>query len=263
VYTFFVVKDDAFNKEFDIMKPYVSDTSSINNISNFNTKWVVCKDFIVRGKYTKENLPDSLVSTLGIVIYKSGITIESQYDASNGTVFVVSGFSIPIEKKIPTIILEGEHYSGTYNGSFQAASIPLLGIRQRSWASGGQDLYIPGGTNGHRTAYLSVMYRTPIMYTLSYEVSWRAVNDFQSGSFTQKLAVNADSLADLRATTYRGDTCVKMKTVLPNIDSEVVLGHINNVQYGSLRLFLVANEQATSNPNDPMVLDYIKLKPVF
>jgi uncharacterized surface protein with fasciclin (FAS1) repeats len=261
VYTFFILKNDASLKEYNKLLPFVNDTTIHAAIlKDYYAKWNVYKDIVVRGKYTKDNLPANLVSTRGIVIPTANITIESQFEASNGTVFVVSNFDIPKENKIPAVIIEGENYWSTYDNFFLEQHISLLGIRSRSWASGGKDLFIPGYSTGPSIPNLSVLYWTPSLYSLPYKVYWRAVNDFQSGNFTQKLAINADSIKAVQATTYHGDTLVNFKTIVPNNYSEVLLGQTTIRQYGQIRLFVAANATITNNP---IVLDYIKLIPVF
>jgi uncharacterized surface protein with fasciclin (FAS1) repeats len=267
-YTFFVLTDAAFQQEYDKMKPYLNDTSSFSSDNiDYYTRKDVCKDIVIRGKYTPENLPKVLTSTKGISIPMDSLTIESHFEASNGIVYTVSRFNIPLTNKITSVKVEGENYFGTYgyaaDNSLTYTNVPILGIRARSWASGGMDLFIPGGTNGHRIANLSVGYYFPILYTLPYKVFWVAVNDFQSSSFTQKLAVNPGNLGDIQATTYQGDTVVSLKTVNRNNFSEVQLGQIVNHQYGHLRLFVATNSSATTSPNNPIVLDYIKLVPVL
>jgi hypothetical protein len=261
VYTVFVLTDNAFQSEYNKIKPYLNDTTaSSTTIMNYNAKWDVCKDIVVRGKYTQDKLPKILVSTQGISIPTDSLQIISSYEASNGIIYVVDRFNIPLANKITTITIEGENYSNTYDGTFTSATIALLGIRIRSWASGGADLYIPGGSNGHRTPWLSIRYNTPKLYTVTYNVYWRAVNDFQGSSFIQKLAINADSIKAIKAKTYQGDTLVRYKTILPNNYSEVLLGQFTNMRYGSSRLFVAADSTIT---NDPVVLDYLKLVPVF
>jgi uncharacterized surface protein with fasciclin (FAS1) repeats len=267
VYTLFLLSETAFTHEYDKIKPYIADTTENSaSMSDGYTRWDVCKDIVIRGKYSSYgDMPDTLVSTQGIKIPKNKITIESSYEASNGMAYIVSSFDIPLINKIPTVVVEAENYTGTYNAKFESATVSLLGIRARSWASGGKDLYIPGGAGGPMIANLSVGYHTPSMYTLSYNVYWRAVNDFQTTAFTQKIAINAQTINDITATTYKGDTLVNLKTVKVANYSEVLLGKMTNKQYGILRLYLAANGLASSSttPNNPVVLDYLKLVPVF
>ena len=283
VYTFFVLNNTVSDNEAAILKPYMADTTKnpLLNMTNIYAYENAFVDVVVRGKYTRDNLPDSFYSTNGIKIYKQNIVIENYYNASNGSVFTVSGFHIPLKDKIPTIVIEGENFSSLRGTNFNYLTrdkVPLLGIRARSWASGGYDVQVPGGTTGHVTPYLGIGYYSPYLYTLTYQVYWRAVNDFQSSSFTQKLAIVPDSLTPgrklvdisavsgmnyIRATQYRGDTLVKMKTVQPNIFSEVLLGKLTNPQYSRLWIYLAANEINSGSYNDPIVLDYIKLVPVI
>ena len=175
VYTFFVLTDAAFQHEYDKMKPYLNDTSSLSSENiDYYTRKDVCKDIVIRGKFAPENLPKVLTSTKGISIPTDSLKIESHFEASNGMVYTVSGFNIPLANKITSLKMEGENYFGTYayaaDSSLVYTNVPLLGIRARSWASGGLDLYIPGGTNGHRIADLCIGYSTPVLYTLPYIV---------------------------------------------------------------------------------------------
>ena len=259
VYTYFILKNNASQGAYNKLLPYVKDTTQYASIyMDFYAKWNVFKDMVVRGKYTKDNLPAALTSTLGIVLPTANITIESQYEASNGMVYVVSGFDIPMANKIPTVIIEGENYWTTYDNFFNENRISLLGIRSRSWASGGRDLFIPGYSTGPNIPSFSVLYKA-YLYSVPYQVYWRAVNDFQ-GVFSQKLAINAHSIGDITATTYLGDTLVRYKTILQNNFSEVLLGQFTKQTYGIISLFVAAN---TTPTNNPIVLDYLKLVPVL
>jgi uncharacterized surface protein with fasciclin (FAS1) repeats len=260
VYTYFILKNTASQGVYSKLLPYVKDTTPYASFNmDFYAKWNLFKDVVVRGKYTRDNLPATLTSTMGIVIPTVNITIESQFEASNGMVYVVSGFDIPMENKIPTVVIQGENYWATYDNFFVENRISLLGIRSRSWASGGRDLFIPGYSTGPNIPSFSVLYRA-YLYSIPYRVYWRAVNDFQSGNYSQKLAIDANSIADITATTYHGDTLVRYKTILPNNFSEVLLGQFTKQTYGILNLFLAAN---TTPTNNPIVLDYLKLVPVL
>jgi uncharacterized surface protein with fasciclin (FAS1) repeats len=258
VFTVFALSNTAFNNEYTKMTPYLVKASS--NVDSL-IRGDIVKDIVVRGKYNSyTDMPDTLYSTQGIKIPKDKISISGSYEASNGMVFIVSTFDIPLVNKIPNVIIEGENYFDTYNTIFSHVSVPLLGIRAKSWASGGKDIYIPGGSTGHTVVNLSVGYNSPKLYSISYNVYWRAVNDFQSSTFTQKIAINAHSFSDIIAT---GDVLVQFKTVNVGDYSEVFLGVMNNQNYGNQKFYLVANSDDSKSPNNPLVLDYLKLVPVF
>ena len=270
-YTFFVMKNDAFSNEFNKMKKYLTDTTSNPsfNMTNYNTDEEVFKDVVVRGKYTPDNLPDSFYSTNGIKIHKIDLIIDGYYEASNGSVFTVSKFDIPKENKITAVIIQGENYASTADSALNGISVPLLGIRARTWDFGGRDIYVTGGTNGHKTPYLNIKYYTPKLYTIKYNIYWRAINDFQSSSYTQKIAINPLRGKNLRDTTLQ---VFKFKTI-PAYDintvsmdyslTESIIGSWTNSQFGVQRLYLVANQANSGSYNDPLVLDYFKLVPDF
>lgn len=274
-YTLFVINNDSYTNEFNIMKPYLTDTTSNSaiNSTTWSTEKNVFKDIVIQGTYTMSSLPDSFYSTKGIKIRKKNLVGNiSEYNASNGHVIAVNGsFSIPKEDKIPTVIIEGENYSGKYDGAtFNSISVGLLGIRARSWASGGEDLNVTGGTNGHKTPYLSIGYYSPNLYSIKYDIYWRAINDFQSSAFTQRISINAQTPAQLIDSL--SSTLIKLKWVYP-VDAsklylsynqtETLLGTWTNLQYGIQRFFLVANGINSGSWNDPLALDYIKLVPNF
>jgi hypothetical protein len=167
-----------------------------------------------------------------------------------------------LQDKIPPVIIEGENYFG-YNHNTD-----LLGIRMRSWASEGKDLYIK---SGHGYSDLFVFYITPQLYTLPYKFYWVANNDFQSTKFTQTLAL--DSVSN---TTY-----FKADTIQPNNNKEVTVvgqGKNNAVDikkstftvtvFRRIALYVKASSSTSNNSStdyttNPILLDYIKLYPVF
>jgi uncharacterized surface protein with fasciclin (FAS1) repeats len=269
-YTVFALNDDAFNNEYNKMSPYIKDTNSIKQ-TTAKTRLDVCKDIVVRGKYASyEAMPDTLVSVSGIKIPKNAIAVQSSYEASNGYVYVVSSFDIPLRCKIPTIKIEGENYLYLYNSSMGAFTYGLIATRYRTWASGGKDIQAYGGTNGHGIPYLSVRYYVSRMYNITYQAYRRTVNDFQSGTFRMKLAFNPDSLANIIDSTSLGTTNRIIRYFVVNGSgskdySDIYIGTWDNKQYGSQNVFLCSDCMVvtSSSPNYPIELDYLKFVPVF
>jgi uncharacterized surface protein with fasciclin (FAS1) repeats len=265
LYTFFVIKDGAFSKEYTKMAAYIRDTSQYSeSLTKYYINYDINKDIVVRGKFMPGHLPTTLVSINGIQIPSSKIAIDSYYECSNGIVYVVSNFDIPIENKIPTVLVEGEDYISTRDSALKAVSVSLLGIRARTWASGGKDLMVPGGSTGHKTPYLNVSYRTPsYVYAMTYKVYWKAINDFQTDSFQQKIAIDPINGTELRDVSLDVTSLKYIKAHSGSTYQETYLGDYTFIDYRKAMLYLVANGTTGSAPNDPIVLDYLKLVPVI
>jgi uncharacterized surface protein with fasciclin (FAS1) repeats len=270
VFTVFALNDNCFTHEYEKMSPYIQDTSSNENTIIYR-KINVCKDIVIHGKYSSlSSMPDTLISTKGIKIPKSSLSIESSFEASNGIVYKVNSFDIPLSCKIPIIKIEGEDYLNLYNSDLNIIENGKVAIRYRTWASGAKDIQAYGGSDGHGIKYLSAKYVIQNMYNISYNVYRRSVNDFQTSSFRMKLAFNPDSLSDLIDSTSQGDInrIIRYFTISGSgfINySEQFIGTWNEKQYGKLNIFLVSDciEATKSSPNYPIELDYLKLVPVF
>lgn len=260
IYTYFILTDDAYQHEYTKMFPYLSDTSSKNQI--FNTNWAVAKDLVFRGKIIASASGDTIVSTQGIKIPFDKSAIVSQYTASNGIVYVLNKCDVRLQDKIPPVIIEGENYMG-YNHTTD-----LLGIRIRAWASGEKDLLVKSG-HGYTDLYVS--YRTPYLYTLPYKFYWVAHNDFQTTLFNQTLAI--DSALNK---TYFGACSINPNnnnevTVVgagDNTDADIAKSTYTVTIYRRIPLYVkasstTANNSAKDYNTNPILLDYIKLYPVF
>jgi hypothetical protein len=87
---------------------------------------------------------------------------------------------------------------------------------------------------------------------MRYKAYWVAVNDFQTATFTMRLAPGAAN-----ATTFA------YTTVNPSVYSEVLIGEfVLNAYQPAYDVFLVAANSTTATAN-PLVCDYIRLEPVL
>jgi uncharacterized surface protein with fasciclin (FAS1) repeats len=92
-FTYFVMADDAFEAEKTKLLPYLI-RGSQDSTQNLSAYYAV-RDMVFEGAYTRENLPDTLVSQFGIkvLINKSAIIGEPVL-LSNGIVYVMNNMDV-------------------------------------------------------------------------------------------------------------------------------------------------------------------------
>jgi uncharacterized surface protein with fasciclin (FAS1) repeats len=243
-YTFFVLVDTAWNTETVRYSAYTKYTDSLSTASI--AKWYVVKEFAFEGAYTPASLPDTLVSKSNVKVPIDKSAIVQTITTSNGIVYVMKKMAVQPKDKIQSIVIQGENYyassvdkrSNTY---FRDRYNNLTGLDFR-------DVLV----YNHGVALFNLNYRIYNVYSMTYKAYWVALNDFQTTSFTQKLAVNDPTSATLAYTT-----------VAPNVYSEVYVGDVKIDTFkNSLNLYLVAANSTTAAAN-PLVCDYIRLEPKF
>lgn len=239
VFTFFMLTDDAFDAAREKLAPYFQDTTVA--ASYFYSAWNLIKDLVVKGAYEPQGLPTPLYSADSVVIQVLQDAIVSTQTLSNGIVYVLNTLDFALTEKIRPIVIEGEYPIG-----FSHDRASNVFYRQRAWASNQMDLE----ARNHSTAEFSVYYRARQMCSMKYEVYWRAVNDFED-SFWQR--VRLDSISG---------TMINDQEVVPYTYEEVLLGDFTRTYYGT-QILLLQSANTTSNRWNPLVLDYLKLVPVF
>jgi hypothetical protein len=150
--------------------------------------------------------------------------------------------SFPPGDKIAPIYVQGERptafsrYDKGSTISYRFLINPLTGQTFR-------DIYVfnVGGS-------FTVQYHVPYVYSTRYHVYWVAVNDLQTTTFNQRIAMDS-------STTTFPYTTVPIKNY-----GEVYLGDYTTSSFGSHEIYLINTNSATSGVNT-LDLDYIKLVP--
>ena len=241
LYTYFIIKDANYNAAVTAQQPYfvTSTPDSTNTLAGFN----VLKDLAVSGQYNYSQLPDSLVLlsqfNVRIPIVKSAIT--EVHRVSNGIVYVLDHISTPLSDQIAPIYIQGEKPSGfSINGgsavSYRSLINPVTGLPFK-------DIYVYaiGGS-------FTVRYHVRNVYSTRYHVYWSAINDIQTTSFKQRIAM------DSSLTTFPYDS-VPVKNY-----TETYLGDYTTTAYGSHEVYLINTNSTTTGVNT-LDLDYVKLVP--
>ncbi|MFD2036469.1 fasciclin domain-containing protein [Belliella marina] len=240
LYTYVMLTDAAFESFKEELKVYYKDTLPDGEVLKAYTLGVA-KDLVLKGAHYAE-LPAMMHSLDSVEVYFDQAHVVEQINASNGLIYMVDKFDFKLSDKIPEIIIEGEDYNSISGGS------NFVSIRPRTWASGGRDVLV----RGHATASFHLTYRVPRAHSVKYRVYWRAVNDnYIPRDNEQRIAIN-----EITNPTFG------YQWVVRNTFEEVFVGEYEVDLYGNLNL-LLTSASVTNNDWNTMVLDYLRLEPVF
>ncbi|HLO39330.1 MAG TPA: hypothetical protein VK173_12595, partial [Lacibacter sp.] len=237
-YTLFVLADAAWDTEVAKFKPYyiVPNNADSNTLV---TSWNVVKDFAVDTVYQPSSIPGVVVSKFGTQLPIDRSAIVKTIKTSNGIVYIMSKMDVQPASKMKTILIQGENYTSTShdrrgNTYFRDRVNTLTGKDFR-------DLLVLG----HGVSAFNVRYELPEVPSIKYKAYWMAYNDFQTATYTQRLAIGSTASATFALTNV----------VALNFN-EIYLGEFTMAQYAPLyNVYLVANG------TNPIVCDYIKLVP--
>jgi len=240
VYTFVMLTDEAFARFREEMQPYYKDTLPEGQVLRAFTKGLT-KDLVSK-EVRYNQVPASLLSIDSVEVYFNPENIVRTINSSNGIIYLMNDFEYKLSDKIPEIFIEAENYNAL------SGSSNFVSIRPRSWASNGRDLL----ARGHATASFHITYHVPQAHSTKYKIYWRAVNDnYIPRDNEQRLAINAIT-----------NSTFPYRWVVRQTYDEVYLGEHKVDVHGKLSL-LVTSASVTNNDWNTIVLDYIRLEPVF
>ncbi len=245
-FTFFLLADAAWDAEVNKMKPYYI-TTSADSTTNLSS-WDVARDLTIEGAYSTLTTglgTDTLESKFKtrIPVLKSAVTRTIK--TSNGVIYIIGQVNTPLVNKLKPYYIEAENYFGTRvdrrgNTYFRDRFNPLTGKDFR-------DVLV----SGHGVALFNINYKVNGAYSAKYKAYWVALNDFQTATYTQRLALDSANATGFPYTT-----------VALNDYNEVYLGEVTLLRYkSSLDVYLVSANSTTAAAN-PLVCDYIRLVPV-
>jgi len=252
-YAYVILTDAAFTAEKVKLSKYFTVNDPLKTparntfITDSITSWNIVKDLAFKGDYTLASLPDTLTSNDSTRIHLDKSAIVQTIKVSNGVVFVMNRIDYPMSRKIKPVIVEGEYYVSNYGNNGTRSTItrrnPYTNIDFR------EIYFFNSGVNSYWIKY------QPTVCTTTYKVYWVAVRDFNTTGtlvmFSQRLAFGTTAL--LPAFPYKQVDILNY--------NEVYLGDITVTSYGKLDTFLVGAANTTNGQNS-LVLDYIKMVPV-
>ncbi len=240
--TYVILTDDAYTAEQQNLTRYFTDSTAA--LTDTATQWNVIKDLAFNGVYDKDQLPATLYSIHDSVQFHiSSSDIISTKRVSNGIVYIVNHISYELSSRIKPVLIEGEYYSGVKDAT------KTIAVRTRVNPNTGatfRDVYMYN--YGVASYWLRYSAR---LHSVTYKVYWVAVNDVQTGTFPLRVTFNDPAVITIPYTT------VPLASY-----NEQYVGDYTNVRYGTHNVYLVGNS-VTTNGNNTILLDYIKLVPIL
>jgi uncharacterized surface protein with fasciclin (FAS1) repeats len=263
-YTFFVLADAGFDANTNAELKYFT-TSSVDSTSKL-TSFNILKDLIVPGVYSTKNEPgtlamkDTIISIFGSKVPINMADTIRSYNASNGRVYVMKTINFRLQDKITPIFIEGEsepqsNQPGAWLARYDKAGDIYYRIKNDPTQPGKvfKDIFIEQNSNptgGTLPPPFWCGYPIQSMYTVSYKVYIRAINDTRT-VFNQRI-----DFGSINSNVF------PYTPVTLNNYNEVYLGTYTPAKYGYNSMFLLGSLSTTGGQNS-LTMDYIKLVPIL
>ena len=257
LYTLFLMEDAGYTAEVNKMKPYLIKTSNNPAIDStaIYSKYFTVRDLAFVKKYELNELPATLVSRFGVEVPVDKTQIVQQIHLSNGIVYIMKKVDVPLTKRLLTTKIEGEANRG-YIGS----RTTML-YRDRRDPSGVlfNDLMVQAPNR----AKFTFTYNARDMYSTTYKVYWRAVNDRSNSTlFQQQLGIGGEIIVTGTTSDVANfDKLFPLVTVPFNNYNEVLIGEFTKATAGNIDLISLIGGPTTATSG--LTLDYLKFVPVL
>jgi len=261
--TVILLSDDVFDQEFQKFSKYYVGTTQQVTISL--TNWYIARDLVFDKIYETNDIPDTLISLFGTKVPFNKNAIDTIIHASNGVIYVLHDCSVRLQDKIRPIIIEAEDmnkivYVGT--GGYKGYT------RKKPLASGGYDFVL----DNHKGNPGYIRYKLPPLVATTYQIYWKAVNDFNGRINGTSYSVLQQSLTTVQSFGMKnnlpifGDpadpplaSLVTVTDTMYETSKEIYLADWNLLYYFTNFWFQVTS----GNKDMAITLDYIKLVPVL
>lgn len=252
-YTFFLLENDGYNTEVEKLEPYLikSNQDSTTTYASYFT----ARDLAFHKAIARENLPDTLTSVFGVKVPINIDNIVNEVHLSNGIVYIMNALDIPLETRLLTTTIEGENPSGFSQGDKRSSTF----YREKEDLEGSRfsDIMV----QNHGVPLFSVFYNTNNLYSTTYQVYWRAINDIQENTFQQRIRFGGVFQED--GTVTNPIAFLDYTNVEPDMYDEIYIGEFTLDQAGSLDLISLIAANSGTNGVNTLTLDYLKLVPVI
>lgn len=254
-YTFFLLEDEGYTSEVNMLNPYLT-KSNVDSTTIYSSYFTV-RDMAYLNVYKPNELPSELVSRFGVnvPIDKTQIVGEPIV-LSNGIVYRMKKVNVPLTNRLVTTKIEGEN-----NISFLPTTLrSKILYRDKKDLLGLYFNDIMVANQGVSNFVLN--YKATDLFSTTYKVSWRAINDRQSNVFKQKLIIG---------TVFKEDGTISLPDSLKEFDyvdvpvnlyDEVYIGEFTLAEAGNIDFISLLSTVTTTNGNNTLTLDYLKFVPV-
>lgn len=252
-YTFFLLENDSYSIEVEKLEPYLikSNQDSTSTYASYFT----ARDFAFHKAIARENLPDTLVSRFGVKVPINKNNIIKEVQLSNGIVYVMSTLEVPLKTRLVTTKIEGEKPKGFSRNDKRANTF----YREKNDLNGVpfNDIMV----QNHGAPLFSINYGANDLYSTTYKVYWRAINDIQANTFQQSLRFGGTIQLD--GTILDPIAELPYTDVLVSVYDEVFIGEFTLNESGSIDLISLIAANTGVNGENTLSLDYLKLVPVI
>ena len=254
-YTFFLLDNESFSEETDRLRPYMNWPSE--DTTTVYTNYFTTRDLAFHKAIARENLPDTLVSRFGVKVPLTEATIAEEIQLSNGVVYVMSKLEVPLETRLLTTTIQGENPFGFSQSDKRANTF----YREKADPQG--NVFFDIMVQNHRVPRFTIYYTASNLYTTTYKVYWRAINDIQTNTFQQRVSFGG-FISPTDGSLQQPFAELPYTNVEPNTYEEVYIGEFFIDRQGRSAL-LVALQAANSAADgvNTLTLDYLKLVPVI
>lgn len=253
-YTFFLLEDDAYSSEVQKLEPYLT-KSNADSTTTYASYFTV-RDFAFHKAIAREKLSETLfVSRFGVEVSIDESKIVEEVQLSNGIVYVMSALDVPLEKRLLTTKIEGEEPNGFSQGDKRANTY----YREKEDLDG--VLFYDIMVQNHGVPLFAINYSANNLYSTTYQVYWRAINDIQANTFQQSLRIGGTVMPD--GTIEDPIAELGPTDVPPNIYDEIFIGEFTLNESGRLDLISLIAANTGVNGNNTLTLDYLKLVPII
>lgn len=255
-FTYFVLKDADFTAEAQQFLPYVNYRNHADS-SYAISQYHIVKDMLFDQAYDKDNLPAMLLSKSNVPFPVDKSAISHSVRLSNGYIHFLDRSTLPIANKLVDIYVEGEE-PWTFSASVTESTFHR--VRKDPYGELFTDIMV----QNHGISSLSIFYSLPRMYSTTYDVYWRALNDIQANVFQQRVGIYE---FDTRPSEEDPDVEVRREIYMfpyTNVElndyNEVYLGEFNLTDYNRI-VAALQSAATTAHGNNTLVLDYLRFVP--
>lgn len=249
-YTLFLMEDEGYNQEVSKLKPYLV-KNSVARTDTYSS-YFTTRDMVFPKAYMPNELPTVLTTRFGVnvPIDKTQIVGEPIV-LSNGIIYRMKKMDVPLASRLVPTIIQGEKNIG-FSPADLRSRILYRDVKDPLGVIFNDIMVRNSGVSN-----FNLFYTANDVYSTTYKVYWRAINDLQTNVFQQKLSVSTLSNGVLTLVKDFG-----LKDVPVKLYDEVLVGEFEMTKAGIIDWILLASAPNTVNGNNTITLDYLKFVPV-
>ncbi len=281
--TFFIMDDASFSSENNKFRKYY--VKSTDEKTDSMSELHIVSDLVVDGKITKDQLDGSLLSIYGTSVPVTSSNVTASYQASNGMVYVLGNYSLPVSDRIKEIFVEAEYPKpDTLNLSTQsifkfADDDGTIVTWARNYASNGYSITSPSST--YSLKYVD--YYIDDVYTCKYDIYWVSVTETESEaadtSDVMQYMQRVEFTWDEEEQEAVDDIVFTSDTVIPTYTNDIHEQYVGQFEVDTLNqsVGIYDSDQGTvtldnyirlrvegiNGEDTPIYLDYFRLVPVI